>query len=379
MDQAIGGFEHAYPYIGLKEKAWSLVVHLPPLNDNYNNVGVKLYPVVRPFWALKKAEEQRALNINSLLNNYHVIFSEAEKSLTIDYYYLKSDLLARSIEKNEGISIALSPVCNCARPNTQYNRANNVSRIKILGLDNNEYVNNRVIQIFKTIFQQEFGIIAFPELIGSRYILKEIQSIMADFPQRASLVFLPTFYEEGKNKEIVLGPGGYPVHEQHKIVAFNVLQNGKAIQEDIIPGDSVKILLAEGLGAIATPICMELIEREGAGLLHEQITANTIICPSFSPGIQAFQDALAKGNASHTLELWLNTCSAHNTDFFAHDYGFEKVGMIHLPEVPVEQSIHRFDCIRKCNGICSDELCYFNITLKYIDNKFHINGIHEIA
>ena len=378
-DRAIGDFGHAYPYLGLKEKAWDSIVHIPPLNGNYKKAQLKIYPVVRPFWNMHKAEQQRALNINSILTNCQVIFPDAEELLTLDYFYLKSDLISRSIELNNGISIALSPVCDYAKLSHYQYETECVNKLKVLGLQNAEYVYNRVIRIFNDAFQKGFQIIAFPEVIGSRQILTGIQEIMKKSPDYRSLVFLPTFYEEGRNKEIVLGPNGRLIHEQHKITAFNAIQKGKTIQEDILPGDTIKILLVEGLGAVTTPICMDLLEREESKLLHEQITANTIICPSFSPGIQAFQDALAKGQAPHTLELWLNTCSAHDTSLFAHDYGFENIGMVHLPETPTGQETHRFDCMRRCGGICSEKLCYFNISLQYIDNKFHINGIHEIA
>lgn len=379
MDQAIGDFSHSLPYLGLMQSAWRPVVPVPPLNRNHERVQVKIYPTIRPFWSLNKAESTRALNINAVLSNYHAIFSSDERAAEIRYYYLRSDIVTRAIAKENGISIALSPVCNDAKLILKHDEINDTKKIRVMGLENKEHVNTRIKQIFKVVFDRGFHLIAFPEVIGSREVMQDIQCMMRKDPSRSSLVFLPTFYEDGYNKEIILGPGGYPIHEQHKIVAFQAGKTVPKSQEDIIAGECINILLIDGLGAVSTPICMDLLEANGSRILHDVVAANTIVCPSFSPGIQAFKDSLAKGQASHTLEIWLNTCSAHMQALFPSDYGFRDVGMIHLPEVPSDQTAHRLDCVRTCDGKCSDEICYFNISLQYKNNKFHIQSTHEIA
>lgn len=364
LDGAIGPFREVFPKLGYHHPFWKQVVEILPLNSNYCQMGIKLYPIVYPFWSVEKSSFFRIDSSTSFLKNYFILTLEDEQCapVPIRYFYMVNQIFQRELQAQGQLSIALSPLCDTAHLRVQ--------KSSLATAD----AGTRFMKTFCHALDNDCHIIAFPEAVGSRNIVSQMQKEMYQRPSKNTIVLPPTFYENGRNRALLLGPSGQIIHEQDKIIPFSVVSKKKVLQEQLISGESLNILLIEGLGGIVTPICRDFLEVSCTNMIYGTLPVHTIIVPSFTPGKAAFDAAAAKGRSARSTSMWINTCAAQNAGF-DHTYDFNTVAFVEPPfrQFPDDH----IECQRTCHGICSDNLCYFHIVLDYHDLK--ITCKHNIA
>lgn len=380
LDLAAGPFKDILPHMQYRSKLWQQVVEIPPLNSNYRQLGIKLYPIVYPFWSVKKSAFFRIESSMSFLQNYFILTRETEQCapVSIRCFYMTNQMFLDEIQSHRQLSIALSPLSNAAHmcAGTPGAAASQLLQTPSqLDEKNVANVEARVMRTFCHALDSHCHIIAFPEAVGDRSIVSRMQQEMRKRPTYPALVLPPTFYEAGRNKAILLGPSGQIIHEQDKIVPFSCPSGGKNLQEVLVSGEHLNFLLIEGLGGVVTPICRDFLELPMMNLIYGSLPVHTILVPSFTPGKSAFEAAAARGRSTCSMSIWLNTCAAQDAGWFDHTYDFETVAFI---EPPYNQfSGNHIECLRSCKGSCSDNLCYFNILLD--GNTRKITCTHKIA
>lgn len=373
LDQIAGPFRNNFSKMGYRQKSWQHIVEIPPLNSNHQELGIELYPIIYPFWTVEKSSFSRSETPASLMKNYFVFIAD-ESRIRPHFSYMLEDTFRREFEHRGSLSIALSPLSNAAYPTADMLEKDGRNLLKITGLENPDFVASRLMKTFCQALDDGCQLIAFPEAIGNRDIVSQMQKEMRCRSGQNALVLPPTFYEDGKNKAVLLGPGGYTIHEQNKIIPFTLHTDGAYRQEQIISENRLNILLVEGLGGVATPICRDFLENDCNNLLYGTLPIHTILIPSFTPGKAAFDAAMAKGQGTCSLSMWVNTCTAQNSILFDHTYNFDTVAAL---TSPFSYPARRISCQRKCQGVCSHSLCYFHITLDY--NRLIAKCIHKTA
>lgn len=374
LDQAAGPFKEIFPKMGYRQKSWQHIIEIPPLNSNHKELGIKLYPIVYPFWTVEKSALFRSETSASLMKNYFTL-SASENRIGVRFFYMLNTSFQQDFERQGYLSIALSPLSDSAYVRSDRLEENGVNLLKMTELEDQDFITTRLMNTFRQALDDGCHIIAFPEAVGSRHIVSQMQDEMRHRSGRNALVLPPTFYENGKNKAVLLGPGGCIIHEQDKIIPFTLHAKGETRQEYLVSGNTLNILLIEGLGGIVTPICRDFLETDYNNLFYGTLPVHTILIPSFSPGKMAFDAAMAKGHGMYSLSMWINTCTAQTSNLFEHTYDFETVVTLSPPfNRPTTGHI---DCQRTCQGICSNSLCYFHIVLDY--NHLTAKCTHKTA
>lgn len=350
------------------------VYRLEPLNTNYKKTEIAVYPHIVPQWDTKKSERNRERKLNAVFTNYVIIrFGDALPFEIIMHYWNDTGLLRKTRDGWE-LRIALSPVMDDAILETEKQELPSGCSVMVKGISNEQAVKDRVARIFDELFPKDYGMIIFPEILGSESVLQEIKSRMQEHPECCSFVVVPTICHNGKNTLVVLGPGGIECLRQEKTTpAILITKDGKAEREDLIYGNQVHLLITQELGLVAFAICAELLDPDYYRLLVDTALVDTIVCPSFSPGVKAFHDTLLKGTAAKLLEVYVNSCSAKAVSRIGEVA--EPLGYIHVPDTETEYCIQGIQ--RECQGTCAEEICYFDILITYKDKKFSIVSIHR--
>lgn len=374
LDQAVGPFKEIFPKMGYRQKSWQHIAEIPPLNSNHQEFGIKLYPIVYPFWTVEKSSFFRSETPASLMKNYFALIAE-ENCVSLRFSYMLGSAFQQEFERQGSLSIALSPLSNSVHMTADKVEEDGRKLLKITGLQNPDFVASRLMKTFCQALDDGCHLIAFPEAIGSRGIVSQMQNEMRRRSGQNTLVLPPTFYEDGRNKAVLLGPGGCIIHEQDKIIPFTLHTDGSYRQEQLISENRLNVLLVEGLGGIVTPICRDFLENNYNNLFYGTLPVHTILIPSFTPGKTAFDAAMAKGQGTCSLSMWVNTCTAQTSNLFDHTYDFETVATLVSPFN--QPSARRIDCQRKCQGVCSHSLCYFHIILDY--NQLTAKCTHKTA
>lgn len=190
-------------------------------------------------------------------------------------------------------------------------------------------------------------------------------------PEYCTFVLLPTYCANGHNTLVVLGPGGVELLHQNKGTAFVLRENDSPPKKEYLEySNRINVLITQELGNIVFPICAELLEPIRYNKLVDAAHADTILCPSFSPGYNAFASTFLKGIAPMLLSLWINTCSAKSVS--CNGKIPSTLGIVQLPVSNPQEAFHEFN--QPCNGHCSDSVCYLDISIYYQDDKFYISG-----
>lgn len=351
-----------------------VIYRLEPLNTNHKKTGIAVYPHIMPQWDTKKSERNRERKLNAVFTNYMIVRSEDVSPFEIIMHYWNDTGLLRKTRDGWELRIALSPVMDYAILETEEQDSPSGCTVKVKGIGNEQVVKNRVLRIFDALFPKEYGIIVFPEILGNESILREIKSRMQEHPECCSFVVVPTMCHDGRNILVVLGPGGIECLRQEKTTpAILVTEDGKSEREDLVYGNQVNLLITQELGLMAFAICAELLDPDYYRLLVDTASVDTIICPSFSPGVAAFRDTMMKGIPAKLLELYVNSCSAKAVS--RKGEVAEPLGCIQVPNAGDKDCIR--DIARECQGICAEEVCYFDVLVTYKDKKFSIAGIHR--
>lgn len=312
--------------------------------------------------------------MNAAFTNYMIMRSGDISPFEIIMHYWNDTGLLRKTRDGWELRIALSPVMDDAILESEERELSSGCTVQVKGIENEQSVEDRILRIFDALFPKEYGMIVFPEILGSESVLQAIKVRMREYPERCSFVVVPTICHDGRNTLVVLGPGGIECLRQEKTTpAILITEDGKAEREDLVYGNQVHLLITQELGLIAFAICAELLDPDYYRLIVDTALADTIICSSFSPGAAAFRDTMMKGTPAKLLEVYVNSCSAKAVS--RNGEVAEPLGCIHVPNAEREYCIQ--DIERECQGICAGELCYFDVLITYIDRKFSIAGVHR--
>ena len=351
-----------------------VIYTLEPLNGNAEKTGIAIYPRKTPQWDTEKSERNRERRLNTSFMNYMMIrLSDVSPFNVIVHYWNDNGLLQRTGDGWK-LKVALSPVMDYAELDKEENEVESGYTVRVKGVKNEDAIMDREIRIFDEIFAREYGIIVFPEILGTEAVLDAIKTRMQDYPERCCFVVVPTICKDGRNTLVVLGPGGVECLKQEKTTpAILLTKEGRAKREDLIYGNQVHVLITEELVLVAFPICAELLDPDFYRLIVDILLADTIICPSYSPGVVAFHDTLLKGIAAKILEIYINTCSAKAVS--RRGEVPEPLGLVQVPDSNGER--HIWDVLRDCQGVCSEQICYFDILITYQNKKFNVTSVHK--
>lgn len=350
-----------------------VIFQMDPLNTNYETTGISIYPHYLPAWNTDKSERKRSRTFNARFENYIMIRKGDVSPFEIIMYYWNDAGLLEKDEDGWSLKVALSPVMEDAEIDKKEVDGKYGKGVLVNGIKNETEVTERVIRIFDAAFEKQYGIIVFPEVLGNENIVSIIKAKMREHPEICTYVLLPTICGGEKNVLVVLGPGGIEMFRRDKGTSF-ILQdeNGESYKEQLQYKNQIELLITQELGNIAFPICAELLEPLYYSKMIEEGHADFIISPSFSPGYQAFEKTLKKGEAAMTLGLWVNCCSAGGIS--RNGKVPETLAAVQLPYTNDE------NCVRKikpeCNGNCGDEVCYFDVTIIYRRQMFYVQFEH---
>lgn len=149
--------------------------------------------------------------------------------------------------------------------------------------------------------------------------------------------------------------------------------DGERKKEQLEYTNKIHVLITRELGNMVFPICAELLDPVYYPLVTNAARADTILCPSFSPGIGAFSNTLVKGLASKMLSIWANTCSAQSVS--ANKRISDVLGSIQSPDASISAPL--LELKRECKGQCSGGGCYFEVDIVYENREFYIESRHH--
>lgn len=282
-----------------------------PMNKNCEETGIEIYPRTRPLWKLDKSERNRRRVLNSYLKNYIVVRKSDISPFQLDMTYWNDKGLFKKTKSGCEFSVALSPAMDYAELLSENVENQEGHTIMVQGLKNEKAVTKRILDIFDQLFTQQYSMIVFTEGLGTEKLVNEVKERMSIYPDYCTIVVLPTICKDNINRLIVLGPGGVTCLQHDKAAPFILSgEDGIERREQLKYTNRIPVLITQELGMVAFPICAEFIDPDYYRVMMEDAMINTIICPSLSPGIQAFKDTLEKGKVSKILQLYINTCSA---------------------------------------------------------------------
>lgn len=340
-----------------------------PMNKNCEETGIEIYPRTMPLWRLDKSERNRRRILNSYLKNYTVVRKSDVLPFQLDVTYWNDKGLFKKTESGYEFSVALSPAMDYAELLTENVENQEGHTVTVQGLKNEEAVTKRILDIFDQLFLKRYSMIVFTEGLGTEKLVNEVKERMSIYPDYCTIVVLPTICKDNINRLIVLGPGGVTCLQHDKAAPFILCgDDGIERREQLKYTNRIPVLITQELGMVAFPICAEFIDPDYYQTMVEDAMINTIICPSLSPGIQAFKDTMEKGKVSKILQLYINTCSAKAVS--RKKQVPEPLGMVQLPYA--KQSIPLYEMERTCNDKCSKTMCYFDIRIAYRDQMFYL-------
>lgn len=353
-----------------------VMYQLSPLNTNAEETGISVYPRLHPQWNQAKSERGREYVLNSSFQNFLVLRNSDMAPFEIVMHYWHDTGLLKKKDDGWVMSVALVPVMDYAALKTESHDTVSGKAICVKGLENGDTVTGRVLQAFDELFPKQYSMVIFPEALGTEELVSAVKARMRIHPEYHTFVLLPTICENGRNTLVVLGPGGIDCLKHDKLTPFILIDKERIEQREELDYDrKIHLLITEELGTVAFAICAELLDPA----FYETVTrvgrADTIICPSFSPGVTAFKETIMKGTALKLLQFYINTCSAKTVS--RKGVVPEDLAMVQTPFSEEEMSLKSFQ--RACAGKCADTVCYFELTISYVNETFIVEGVHKCA
>lgn len=231
---------------------------------------------------------------------------------------------------------------------------------------NPDEVNRRVKRAYIFSCENHAHLLSMPEMLGTNalYELDEDdynpllsglnKSQLPYKAQKSSLKLIcaPTCWENNANFLNIYRPDGRFLGRQYKQTRFwmnehpRIYENLKNIPKQIL------LLHMPRLGRVMFAICADYLNPNYRSLLAKTLKATFLLCPSFSTGSAAFEEALNAVSEFGCTVIWLNCCSARN--------GSAHTGAVSAPTVPVTQGRKYLNL--KCDGECPDG-CIFLATI----------------
>lgn len=362
IENKIGGYEGW----NTQSMFWSM----EPLNQNYREVGISIYPYYGPAWEEKKSERSREQLMNAEFCNHMMIRLSEQEPFQIKMHYWSDSGVLRPVGDGWCFNVAVTPVSDSIKLKTRCETSEAGDILIVEGIMAEKEVEERVVKTFEAVFEKEYSVIMFPEAIGTLQIVERIKHKMRMFPERCTFVLLPTICKNEENRLLVLGPGGVEVLSCVKGTPF-ILYDEKGVRqrEKLKYSNEVHILITRELGNVAFPICAEFLDPDLYDVLVRIARVNTIFCQSFSPGIEAFKKTLVKGLAGMLLSFWLNSCSAKYIS--ANKKISNTISIVQLPDTFVGENTLQ-EIKRECKEQCVGNICYYEIKIEYKEKRFQM-------
>lgn len=347
---------------------------IEPLNTNADRTGVFIYPCQHPYWNTEKSERNRERILNSCFRNFVMIRKSDMEPFEFEIYYWNDTGLLKWDDGGWNLPIALTPVMNFAFLETNSHDTDTGTAVCVEGLENGDAVTERVLRVFDELFSKEYSLIVFPEALGRPELIPAIKDRMRRHPEYCTFVLLPTICENGSNTLVVLGPGGVNCLSHGKTTPFILIDKDEMAQREELNYDrKIHLLITEELGLVVFAICAELLDPTFYHAITSVARADTIICPSFSPGINAFKETFLKGMTLKMLQVYVNTCSAKNIS--RNGTAPKEVAMVQTPYAEKQLPLKTFS--RDCTGQCSNTICYFDLNISYKNECFVVEKINK--
>lgn len=360
-----------------KWQCCGMVYQLKPLNANYMETEISVYPHFNPQWSTDKSERTRSLRLNARFQNYIIVRKGDQLPFEVIMHYWNDQGILEKTDTGWSLRIAVAPVMDSVELK-MHNVENDCGKgIVVDGLLNEANVEEKILKIFDDAFKQGYGVIMFPEVIGTKRIVESIKSRMRMYPENCTLIVLPTYCCDEHNTLTVLGPGGVEVLTQEKGTPFFLRdKEGEQWKEQLQYTNEIHVLITKELGNVVFPICAEFLDPDYYPVLTNVVNADAIFCPSFSPGAGAFEKTMIKGLADMKLSIWVNTCSAKTVSVVGRIP--ENVAMVQLPDAkPGKQDLYKVE--RPCHGNCCGKACYFELNIEYRDSKFYVESVQHLC
>ena len=252
---------------------------LQPLNTNVEETDIAVYPHFLPQWDTGKSERKRERKFNAVFQNYMVVRVKDISPFEVIMHYWNDEGVLQKVDNGWKLRIGMSPVMDYAELRTKEKEQSTDHAVSVEGLVNEDAVNERVLTIFERMFSEEYGMIIFPEALGSEKILNRIKEKMREWPENYTFVAAPTICSDGRNVLVVLGPGGVECLRQEKTApAILLTKDGRQEREELCYTNQVHLLITRELGLMAFAICAELLDPDYYRLIVDTVLADTIIC-----------------------------------------------------------------------------------------------------
>lgn len=335
---------------------------IEPLNSEYENQKIKIYPHVRSKLPNTSKQNMMLSNINMFLEKHILLFDEDEEDYKVVFHYLGDFFEGEMID--DKLSIAVSPICDYAKFECKC-KDGVVNTIKFNGIanENKKDVKDRCVNTLVAAIDSGAHIIVFPELMGMPELEDDFRRILENTKSDV-LVFLPSYMKEGYNQGVIMyGPGKRDIIIQNKLHSFHYIKGEVDYMEDIKMGKELHIIMIEGVGSIAEAICVDYLMNDVRNMLCK-LRTDIVINPSLSPGYNYFYEVYSSNGVNNLNSIWINTCSVFKSNLFDSYYNSGEISMLSICN---EKSNQNTDKVYKRDEKCEcgeKKACFFMYNIK---------------
>lgn len=335
---------------------------IEPLNSEYENQKIKIYPHVRSKLPNTSKQNMMLSNINMFLEKHILLFDEDEEDYKVVFHYLGDFFEGEMID--DKLSIAVSPICDYAKFECKC-KDGVVNTIKFNGIanENKKDVKDRCVNTLVAAIDSGAHIIVFPELMGMPELEDDFRRILENTKSDV-LVFLPSYMKEGYNQGVIMyGPGKRDIIIQNKLHSFHYIKEKVDYMEDIKMGKELHIIMIEGVGSIAEAICVDYLMNDVRNMLCK-LRTDIVINPSLSPGYNYFYEVYSSNGVNNLNSIWINTCSVFKSNLFDSYYSSGEISMLSICN---EKSNQNTDKVYKRDEKCEcgeKKACFFMYNIK---------------
>lgn len=335
---------------------------IEPLNSEYENQKIKIYPHVRSKLPNTSKQNMMLSNINMFLEKHILLFDEDEEDYKVVFHYLVDFFEGEMID--DKLSIAVSPICDYAKFECKC-KDGVVNTIKFNGIanENKKDVKDRCVNTLVAAIDSGAHIIVFPELMGMPELEDDFRRILENTKSDV-LVFLPSYMKEGYNQGVIMyGPGKRDIIIQNKLHSFHYIKGEVDYMEDIKMGKELHIIMIEGVGSIAEAICVDYLMNDVRNMLCK-LRTDIVINPSLSPGYNYFYEVYSSNGVNNLNSIWINTCSVFKSNLFDSYYNSGEISMLSICN---EKSNQNTDKVYKRDEKCEcgeKKACFFMYNIK---------------
>lgn len=261
--------------------------------------------------------------------------------------------------------------------------------ISIIGLNNVDEINNRLLADWKLACEKETDIFFAPEMLGTEQIceLEEGEAynkMITEYLMKEHtcevpyLTFLPSRWQDGHNVIDIVDNEGY-VRKYEKMIPF--VDKKRHLVEALQEQNEMELLVFHipGCHRITVLICAEFIDSDPPEIkkyICERLQPTLMIVPSYTRGETDFMNDIHSVDRYGTTVIWGNCCGAA-ADKDRVIGGVSQIGNNGV-EYFSEQCVCRFHCrnIKACGFLIKIPLI---VEKKKSRKKSNINMVEHIV